>query len=267
MGIEIKGKVALVTGGAQGIGLGIVKEFLNAKAKVVVSDINETNLKETVDDLKSRFGKDNVHGIITDISSEQDIKKMVSETVRNFGRIDILVNNAGIGAINHFWEMSTEEWDTVFNINLRGTFFCTREIVKLMLEKGIKGKIINVSSINAHMPTTGMSAYCVSKAAISMFTRVAALELGPHGINVNAVAPGFTMTSMTEGMFNLPGFKKAALDLSPKGRYGAPEDIAKVALFLASEYAEWITGEIIDVDGGVSLIGLPKYYEELNKAM
>lgn len=267
MGIEIKGKVALVTGGAQGIGLGIVKEFLNAKAKVAISDINEASLKVAVDDLKGRFGKDNVHGIVTNISVEEDIKKMVIEITKKFGVIDILVNNAGIGAINNFWEMSVEEWDAVININLKGTFFCTKEIVKHMLEKGIKGKIVNVSSINDHMPTTGMSAYCVSKAAISMFTRVAALELGPHGINVNAVAPGFTMTPMTEVMFNLPGFKKAALEHTPKGRYGEPEDIAKVALFLASEYAEWVTGEIIDVDGGVSLIGLPKYLEELKKAM
>jgi NAD(P)-dependent dehydrogenase (short-subunit alcohol dehydrogenase family) len=267
MGIEITGKVALITGGAQGIGLGIAKEFLNARAKVAISDINEGHLKETTDDLKNRFGGGNVHGIVADIALEEDVKKMVIETVRRFDAIDVLVNNAGIGAMNHFWDMSVEEWDAVFNVNLRGAFLCNKEVVKLMLEKGIKGRIINVSSINDHMPTTGMSAYCVSKAGISMFTRVAALELGPHGINVNAVAPGFTMTPMTEGLLNFPGFKKAALDCTPKGRYGEPEDIARVALFLASEYADWVTGQIINVDGGVSLIGLPKYYEELRKAL
>lgn len=267
MGIEIKGKVALITGGAQGIGLGIAKEFLNAKAKVAISDINEAHLKETTNNLKGRFGVGNVHGIVADISQEEDIKKMVVETVRRFDTIDILVNNAGIGALNLFWDMSVEEWDTVFNVNLRGTLLSTKEVVKLMLEKGIKGRIINVSSINDHMPTTGMSAYCASKAGISMFTRVAALELGPHGININAVAPGFTITPVTEVMFNLPGFKNAALDHTPKGRYGEPEDIARVALFLASEHADWVTGQIINVDGGVSLIGLPKYYEELRKAM
>jgi len=266
MGIEIKGKVALITGGAQGIGLGIAKEFLQAKAKVAISDINEDSLIETVNALKTHFGG-NVHGVVANISQEEDIKKMVVETIRRFDTIDILVNNAGIGALNLFWDMSVEEWDAVFNVNLRGTLLCTKEVVKLMLEKGIKGRIINVSSINDHMPTTGMSAYCASKAGISMFTRVAALELGPHGININAVAPGFTLTPMTEVMFNLPGFKKAALDHTPKGRYGEPEDIAKVALFLASEHADWVTGQIINVDGGVSLIGLPKYYEELRKAL
>ncbi len=267
MGIEIKGKVALVTGGAQGMGLGIAKEFLNAKAKVIVSDVNALNLKETVDNLKSHFGKDNVHGIVADISIEEQIKKMIIESVQVFNVIDILVNNAGIGAMSHFWDMSVEEWDAVMNINLRGTFLCTKDVVKLMLEKDIKGKIINMSSINGHMPTTGISPYCVSKAAIEMFTKVAALELGPYGINVNAVAPGYTMTPTSEGIFNIPGFKKAVMDLTPKGRYGEPEDIARVALFLASEYAEWITGETIVIDGGVSLIGLPKYYEEIKKAM
>jgi 3-oxoacyl-[acyl-carrier protein] reductase len=266
MGIEIKGKVALITGGAQGIGLGIAKEFLQAKAKVAISDINEARLKETTNDLKDRFGVGSVHGIVADIAQEDDIKKMVVDTVQRFGTIDVLVNNAGIGALNLFWDMSIEEWDAVFNVNLRGTLLCTKQVVKLMLEKGIKGRVINVSSINGHMPTTGMSAYCASKAGMSMFTRVAALELGPYGINVNAVAPGFTITPMTEVMFNLPGFKNAALDHTPKGRYGEPEDIAGVALFLASEHADWVTGQIVNVDGGVSLIGLPKYYEELRKA-
>jgi len=188
------------------------------------------------------------------------------ETVRRFNTIDILVNNAGVGTMKRFWDLSVEEWDGVFSVNTRGTFLCTKEVVKLMLEKGIKGRIINISSINDHLPTTGHAPYCTSKAGISMFTRVAALELGPHGININAIAPGFTMTPITEGLFNLPGFKEAALEHSPKGRYGEPRDIAKVALFLASPYADWITGQIINVDGGVSLIGLPKYYEELEKA-
>lgn len=267
MGIEIKDKVALITGGASGIGLGIAKEFLSAKAKVAISDINEDLLKETTNNLKSRFGGGNVHGIKADVSREEDIKKMVVETVQRFHTIDILVNNAGIGTLGLFWDLSIEQWDSVLNLDLRGAFLCTQEVVKFMLEKGIKGKIINVSSINGHMPTTGMSAYCVAKAGLSMLTRVAALELGPHGINVNAVAPGFTMTPMTENGFNLPNFKNAALEHTPKGRYGEPEDIAKVALFLASENAEWVTGQIINVDGGVSTIGLPKYLDEFTKAM
>jgi 3-oxoacyl-[acyl-carrier protein] reductase len=265
MGIEIKGKVALITGGAQGIGLGIAKEFLNAGAKVVISDVNEDGLKAVTDELKSRFGA-NIYGIAANVTLEEDVNKMVGEVVRKFGTIDVLVNNAGSGAMNLFWNMSVEEWDAIINLNLKGTFLCAREVVKLMLEKGIKGRIINMSSINAHAPTRGASLYCTSKAAVSMFTRVAALELGPHGINVNAICPGFTMTPATEGMFNIPAFKEAAMERSPKGRYGETEDIAKVTLFLASPYADWITGQSIDVDGGAALMGLPMYYDELKKA-
>ncbi len=264
MGIEIKDKVALITGGAQGIGLGIAKEYLNAGAKVVISDVNEDGLKTVTNELKGRFGA-NVHAIVADVTLEEDVIKMVAETVRKFGTIDILVNNAGTGAMNLFWNMSVAEWDMIMNLNVRGTFLCSREVVKVMLEKGVKGRIINMSSINGHVPTKGVIVYCASKAAISMFTKVAALELGPHDINMNAICPGYVMTPGTEIMFNLPGFKEAAMERSPKGRYGVPEDVAKVALFLASPYADWITGQSIDVDGAAGLMGLPMYYDELKK--
>lgn len=266
MGIEMNGKVALVTGGARGMGLGIVEQFLSAKAKVAISDISEEELQQTVSDLKKRFGAGNVHGIVANVSLEEDVKKMVTDTILKFGTVDILVNNAGIGTMKLFWDLPVEEWDRVFNVNVRGTFLCTKEVVKVMLEKDIKGRIVNISSINDHLPTTGHSPYCASKAAISMFTRVAALELGQHGINVNAIAPGFTMTPLTEGLFSLPNFQEAALSHTPKNRYAETEDIAKVALFLVSPYADWVTGQIINVDGGVSLMGLPLYYDELKKA-
>ena len=266
MSMEIEGKVALITGGARGIGLGIATEFLEAKAKVAICDLNEDGLGQTVTDLGKRFGAENVHGVAADVAVEHDVKRLVFDTVRRFGSIDILVNNAGIGTMCHFWELPVEQWDAVFNVVLRGTFLCTKEVVNVMLEKGVKGAIINISSINDHMPTTGHAPYCSAKAGVSMFTRVAALELGPHGINVNALCPGFTVTPVIEGMFALPNFGAAALDHTPQGRLGQPQDIAKVARFLASPAAEWITGQTINVDGGVTLIGLPKYYEELKKA-
>jgi len=265
MGIEIKDKVALVTGGAQGIGLGIAKAFLDAEAKVAISDRNEETLRRTTDDLQGHFG-DKVYGIVADVSVEEEVKKMVMETLRKFNAIDILVNNAGLGGMNYFWETSVQDWDTVININLRGAFLCTKEVTKFMLEKGIKGRIINIASVNSALPTTGIAAYCASKGGLLMFTRAAALELGPRGINVNAIGPGTTLTPLTEGFYNLPGLKEAFLDRTPKGRFGEPEDIAKVALFLASEYADWVTGQIIYVDGGQSLLGLPRYYEGLQQA-
>jgi NAD(P)-dependent dehydrogenase (short-subunit alcohol dehydrogenase family) len=265
MGIELKGKVALVTGGAQGIGLGIVEAFLEAKAKVALSDINAEQLKVTAERLKTRFGKDNVYPIVADVTSEESVRKMVANTIKKFGAIEILVNNAGTGRMKPFWEISSEEWDIVLNINLKGTLFCSKAVAKHMIDKGIKGRIISISSINDHMATTGMSAYCASKAGISMFTRVAALEVGQYGINVNAIAPGYITTPATDSLFNLPNFKKAALERSPKGRYGEPKDVGKVALFLASEYAEWLTGQVINADGGASLMGLPMYYEAVTK--
>jgi len=266
MGIEIKGKVALVTGGAQGIGLGIAKAFLDAEARVVIVDRNEDGLKRTTDDLQDRFGE-KVCGIHADISLEEEVSKMVIEAVRKFNAIDILVNNAGFSGMNYFWEMPVQEWDAVMDTNLRGAFLCAKEVASFMLEQGIKGKIINIASVNSTVPTTGISAYCASKGGLLMFTRAAALELGPRGINVNAIAPGSTITPLTEGFYNLPGLKEAFLDRTPKGRFGEVEDIAKVALFLASEYADWVTGQIIYVDGGQSLLGLPRYYEGLQQAV
>jgi NAD(P)-dependent dehydrogenase (short-subunit alcohol dehydrogenase family) len=265
MGISLENKVALVTGGARGIGLGIAEAYLEAGASVVIADSNEAWLRKAMTGLSGRFG-DRACGILTDISRVKEVKRMVSDAVQRFGAIDILVNNAGISGMNYFWEMPVQEWDVVLNTNLRGTFLCTKEVVRVMLKKGIKGRIINIASVNSIMPTTGITHYCASKGGILMFTRVAAQELGPTGINVNAIGPGSTMTPLTEGFYNLPNLREAFLYRTPKGRFGEVEDIAKVALFLASEYADWVTGQIIYVDGGQSLLGLPKYYEELQEA-
>lgn len=265
MAIELNNKVALITGGAQGIGLGIASVYLEAGASVAICDRNEEGLKKTVDDLRKNFG-DKIYGLVADISKEEDIKRMVAEAIQKFNTIDILVNNAGLSGINYFWEMPVEEWDGVLGINLRGSFLCAKEVTRHMLEKGVKGRIINIASTNAELAATGLAAYCASKGGLLMFTRVAALELGPRGINVNAIAPGSTLTPLTEGFYMLPGVKESFLKHTPKGRFGEAEDIAKVALFLASEYADWVTGQIIYADGGQSLMGLPKYLEGLTQA-
>lgn len=265
MSFEIKDKVALITGGARGIGLGIAQAFLAAEAKVTISDNNQDQLKNTAQRLKAHYSR-RVQGIIADVSVESEVRTMVAKVVRKFGTIDILVNNAGISGMNYFWEMAAKEWDNVLDVNLKGTFLCTREVVKVMLKKRTRGKIINIASVNSVMPTTGITAYCASKGGILMFTRAAALELGPHGITVNAIGPGSTMTPLTEGFYSLPGLKEAFLNHTPMGRFGDPNDIAGVALFLASEYADWVTGQIIYVDGGQSLMGLPRYYEGLREA-
>jgi 3-oxoacyl-[acyl-carrier protein] reductase len=265
MSIKIKDKVALITGGARGIGLAIAKAFLGAEARVVISDNNEFELERTAKGLETSFDG-RISSVPVDVSVEDDVKNMVEFVLKRFNSIDVLVNNAGISGMNYFWEMPVEEWDFVINVNLRGAYLCTKEAVKAMLQRGTKGKIINIASVNSTIPTTGISHYCASKGGLLMFTRAAALELGPHGINVNAIGPGTTMTPLTDWFYNLPGLKEAFLDRTPMGRFGDPEDIAKVALFLASEYADWITGQIIYVDGGQSLMGLPRYYEGFKAA-
>ena len=169
-------------------------------------------------------------------------------------------------ALQVFWEAPADDWDAVINTNLRGTFLCTKEVTRFMLGKGIKGKIINIASLNSWIPSSGIGAYCASKGGVLMFTRTAALELGPRGINVNAIAPGTTMTPVTDMFYNLPGLKEDFLERTPLGRFGLPEDIGKVALFLASGYADWVTGQTICVDGGQSLMGLPLYLEGYEKA-
>lgn len=266
MGIEIKDKVAIITGGAQGIGLAIAEEFLNAKAKVAICDMNEEVLRETTGKLQAHFGG-RIKGIVADVSLEEDIRRMVADAVQEFGAIDILVNNAGFSGLNLCWEMPNEEWDKSFAVNLRAAFLCTREVVKLMREKGTKGRIISMSSINGTMPTTGISAYCASKAGLDMFTRAAAVELGPLGINVNAIAPGVVVTPLMDMFLGFPHVKEDFLERTPKGRLGEPEDIAKVALFLASEYGDWVTGQTIVADGGLSLMGTPRYYERVQAAL
>jgi NAD(P)-dependent dehydrogenase (short-subunit alcohol dehydrogenase family) len=266
MGISIKDKVALITGGARGIGLGIAGAFLDAGAKVVICDRNEEELVNASESLRTRYGG-SAYGVLADVSMEEDVRKIVAETVDRFSRIDILVNNAGISGMNYFWEMPVEDWDAVIDTNLKGTFLCAKEVVNVMLEGGIRGRIINIASVNAMIPTTGITAYCASKGALLMFTRAAALELGPHGINVNAIGPGPVMTPLTDWFYTLPGLKEEFLDRNPKGRFGEPEDVAGVALFLASEYADWLTGQIIYVDGGQTLLGLPRYYEGIQAGL
>jgi len=267
MTIELNGKVVLITGGARGIGLSIARKLLRANAKVAIVALHEESLKTAIDSLTAEFG-DNVQPILGDVSLPQDIEKMITETLEKFGTIDILVNNAGTGTLGRFWEIPVEEWDRVFNLNLRGAFLCTSEVVKVMLDRNIKGKIINITSTSDMSPSVGTSAYCSSKAGLNMFTKVAALDLGPHRINVNAIAPGFTVTDLAETVLNLPGAEEAVLERTPLGRCGEPDDIAKVALFLASEYADWITGQTIYVDGGLSLLGTPdKCYEQMLEMM
>ena len=187
------------------------------------------------------------------------VGKININAAERLGRVDVLINNAGFGGMQRFWEMSPEDWNRILDTVLTGTFLCSREVVRGMLERETRGKIINIASTNAQIPSTGISAYCAAKGGVAMFTKAAALELAPHGISMNAIGPGTTLTPGTEGFYQLPGLREAFLDRTPMGRFGELADISRVVLMLASEYADWITGQLIMADGGQSLLGLPTY--------
>jgi NAD(P)-dependent dehydrogenase (short-subunit alcohol dehydrogenase family) len=260
----LDGKVAIVTGGSSGIGKAIVKTYLDHGAKVMIVDVDEEGLQETEKEL-AKF-KEKVLLVKGDVTKVEDVRKTVDETVKKWTKIDVLVNNAGVGTISSLIEMTEEEWDYVLDINLKGMFLFTREVAKVMIEQK-EGCVINLSSINEEVPLAGEIHYCVSKGGVKMLTRAVALELAPYNIRVNAIAPGMTETALTEEILVIPELKGAVLHQIPLGRIGRPKDIAKVAVFLASDYASWVTGSTICVDGGMHLIGEESYLYPLHRAM
>lgn len=231
--LNLQGKVAIVTGGAAGIGAGIVKRFQEAGANVVVADLSTG----------------------CDVSKEEDVKKLVSETVRDFGKIDILVNNAGIYPNIPLLQMTTEEFEKVVKVNLEGVFLTTKYVSEQMIKQGHGGKIINVSSIDAlHPSMIGLAAYDASKHGLWGFTKNTALELAAHKIWVNAIAPGGIATPGVAKMQSQTGSAiEAFLAKIPMHRMGEPDEIGKVALFLASDMSSYMTGSQIVVDGGALL--------------
>jgi len=260
----LDGKVAIVTGGSSGIGKAIAKTYLDHGAKVAIVDVDEEGLQETQKEL-AKF-KEKVLLVKGDVTKVGDVRKAVDETVKKWKKIDVLVNNAGVGTISSLIEMTEEEWDYVLDVNLKGMFLLTKEVAKVMIEQE-EGCIINISSINEEVPLAGEIHYCVSKGGVKMLTRTVALELAPYNIRVNAIAPGMTETALTEEVLVIPELKSAVLHQIPLGRIGRPEDIAKVAVFLASDYASWVTGATIYVDGGMHLVGEESYLYPLYRAM
>lgn len=256
--INLRGKSAVVTGGVTGIGAAIVRRLAEAGAKVVISDIDGKNIDKTNQGF-NEFG-DRISFIQCDISDEEQVKTMVNEAVKRVEKIDILVNNAGIYPRKPIAEMKGEDFSRVLNINLQGTFLCSLYVSREMINRHRDGCIINIASIAALHPSTGgMTAYDASKGGVLMLTKSLAWELGVHGIRVNAIAPGaiLTRTVLSDNNGQTPEEEKAGLKefkafmaRMTLGRMGEPDDIARVALFLASDLASYITGEMVVVDGG-----------------
>jgi len=245
-------RIAIVTGGGTGIGRSISLEFAKEGANVVVCSRNIANLEEVVDEIKD-LGRHSL-AIATDVSVKEQVQNMLKQTLDKFGRIDILVNNAGILSSAVIADMSEDIWDDVIDVNLKGVFLCIQAVSRHMIDQRY-GKIVNISSISGRGGGLDDGAsYCVSKAGVIQLTRCAAYELGSYGINVNCIAPGLIMTPMVDSIKKPPDQLERYLEERKRstvlGREGVPEDIAKTAIFLASEDSSFISGQTIPVDGG-----------------
>ena len=246
--MRLKDKVAIVTGSGKGIGESIALRFAAEGAKLIVNDVIEADAIRTVETIKSKEGQ--AVAVIGSVASRQVAQKMVDTAVKEFGTVDILVNNAGIIRDAMLHKMTDEQWDQVIEVNLKGVFLCTQCAARVMREKKY-GKIINISS-SSWRGNPGQINYSATKAGIIGMTKTAAKELGPKGINVNVIAPALIWTDMTKSMPKdlLQRVEQMLPFIMPLNRWGQPEDIANLALFLASDESSFITGQVIHCDGG-----------------
>ncbi|MEW6440128.1 MAG: SDR family oxidoreductase [bacterium] len=253
---DISGKNAVVTGAAMGIGFAVAKRFVEAGANVVIADLNQEAAEAAAVRLSEGSGR--VVAVQTDVGREGSGRAVVDRCLKEFGSIDILVNNAGIFPLASMLNTTTEIFDRIYRVNLRGLAFFSQAAATAMMARGTGGKIINIASIDAFRPSFVGAAYDSSKGGVLMFTKSFALEMAPHGILVNAIAPG---TIATEGALKtadecgmtqeqVQSLLTSVLAQIPLGRRGTPDDVAKVAWFLASPASDYITGEAIVVDGG-----------------
>lgn len=243
----VKGRVAIVTGGGRGIGFAIVRQLGRAGARVAVADIRADLAEQAV----GRLAEESIEAIAVqaDVSSSKSVQKMVHQVIGCFGTVDILVNNAGVGPTNPFDSVTEEQWDRTLDINLKSMFLCSQAVYPIM-KKQSKGVILNLASMAGRTGGRASSVdYVTSKHGVVGITRSMAMHLGKDGIRANALAPGIIETEMTAAWE--PGKKESFLQNIPIGRLGTPEDVAKVALFLCSDAASYLTGVTLDVTGGL----------------
>jgi len=249
--MKLKDKVAIVTGAASSIGMGraFALAFAKEGADVVVCDIKHEGVKERTEEIKQLGRK--ALAVKTDVSKPSDVSQLIETTVNTFGKIDILVNNAGVREepAKPIQDITEEEWDSINGVNLKGVFLCIKYAVPHMIKQK-RGKIINIASIFGQVAFPNYGAYCAAKGGVINLTRTLALELAPHKINVNAIGPGVIETELSKTTLEDPEVMKLILPLIPFGRVGQPEDIAAVAVFLASDESEYVNGQTIFADGG-----------------
>jgi len=246
------GHAAMVTGGASGIGLAIVRRLVAEGASVLIADVDEAALAQ------ARAGLDAaVEAATVDVRRETEVARAVETTVAKFGRLDLGFNCAGLGAFGEITELTENDWDTVIDICLKGVFLSVKHQARAMLNNDTGGAIVNIASLNSHVPMYGGVAYTSAKAGVEMLSRNAALELAPKKIRVNTVSPGLTDTPLTAGFKDIDGVEAAFMARIPMERWGTPADMAAAALFLASKDAGYITGSNLIVDGGWETTAYP----------
>ena len=250
----MKDKVILITGSSQGIGRAIALKFASLGGKIALNDIpsQEENLKKVKEEIEklTQVGPVSVvEYFLADVSKLEEVEKMVEALQKEFGRLDVLVNNAGICADRTLTKMTKEEWQKVIDIDLTGVFNCSKAALPLIIQN--QGKIVSISSLVGERGNFGQTNYAAAKAGIIGFTKALCKEVGQFGVRVNAIAPGFIETRLTENLS--PEVKETVKKFTPLGRFGKPEEVANLVFFLASEEANFITGAVVNIDGGLPL--------------
>jgi 3-oxoacyl-[acyl-carrier protein] reductase len=248
MGFE--DKTALVTGGKRGIGRAICENFAESGANIIIADIQFELAVLAAEEIAQEYGNKTI-GIQVDVSDSSSVKEMIASAIKEFDHIEILVNNAGITRDNLIMRMDENEWDDVININLKGAYNCSRELIRKMMKQRY-GRIINISSVSGLAGQAGQTNYSASKAGLIGFTKALAREVASRKITVNAVAPGFIPTDLTQ---DLPDeLVEWMMKITPMGRMGSPQEVASAVAFFASDEASYITGQVLSVDGGMMMM-------------
>lgn len=245
--MRLKGKTAVITGSAQGIGKAIAETFAQEGADLVISDINFESAQKTADEIKAKYGVETL-AVAGNVAKFEECENLIKSSLDKFSKIDILVNNAGITKDNLVLRMTEAEWDAVIAVNLKGVFNCIKAAAKPMIKQRC-GRIINIASVVGEMGNAGQVNYSASKGGVIAMTKTCAREFASRNILVNAIAPGFIRTAMTDALSD--DAKKAMSDMIPMKKLGEASDVAKAALFFASDDSSYITGHVLSVNGGM----------------